>query len=190
MKSRLIVLTALVLLAVLPLAGGAVRGLPEGFFSYPPLIVHKPLHAPFSVPVFAAIASLCVCMAMVFLFPRRFGFAPPIGPPRARPVGESVQAAPIRPPTGMFPLHGKLGLALLAVSWVVAWSRGNLPPAIASHMFFPLWLGFVFTMDGLVFRRSGHSLFADRRGTFLLLFPMSALSWWYFELLNRLVRNW
>ncbi len=190
MKSRLIIMTALFLLAVLPLAGGVVRGLPEGFFSFPPLIVQKPLHAPFSVPVFVAIAAFCIFMAMLYLFPRRFGFALPRRPPRACPVGESVQKPPPLPPTRKFPLHGKLGLALLAISWVVAWGRFGLPPAIASHTFFPLWLGFVFTMDGLVFRRSGHSLFADRRGTFLLLFPVSALSWWYFELLNRLVRNW
>ena len=45
-------------------------------------------------------------------------------------------------------------------------------------------------MDGWVFRRSGASLFARRRATFFLLFPVSALSWWYFEFLNRFARNW
>ena len=66
----------------------------------------------------------------------------------------------------------------------------DLPGAAEQHTFFPLWLGFIFVLDGLVFRRAGHSLFADRRREFLLLFPVSALSWWYFEFLNRFVRNW
>lgn len=187
MKTRGIIFTALGLLAGLPLAGGAARGLPEGFFSFPPLIHQPPAHAPFAWPVFAVFAAIGLLAMGLFFFPRRFGFSPP----RACPVGESVPpSSPIRSRTARFPLHGKLGLGLLLVSWVLAWGRFDLPGIAEQHTFFPLWLGFIFTLDGLVFRRAGRSLWKNRRPAFVLLFPASALSWWYFEFLNRFVRNW
>ena len=186
MRNRLVILLSLILLAALPLAGQAVRGFPDGFFAFPPLIHQPPAHAPFSTPVFAVFAAIALLGAGLFLFPRRFGFSPP----RACPVGESVPSSPSTPASRPFPLHGRLGLALLSAAWICAWAPLDLPDWIARHTFFPLWLGFIFTMDGLVFRRAGRSLFANRRPTFWLLFPVSAISWWYFEFLNRFVQNW
>lgn len=78
----------------------------------------------------------------------------------------------------------------MLVSWIFAWTRFDLPGPAEQHTFFPLWLGLIFTLDGLVFRRAGRSFFATRRPAFLLMFPVSALSWWYFEFLNRFVQNW
>ena len=176
MKRRLPIIIALVLLAALPLAGGAVHGLSERFFAFPPLVVHKPVHSPFAWPVFFAFAAIGVLAAGLFIFPRRFGFAPLPVPPAPTP--------------GRFPLHGKIGLVLMAISWVLAWGRFDLPGIAEQHTFFPLWLGFILTMDGLVFRRAGTSIFTSRRTTFFLMFPVSALSWWYFEFLNRFVHNW
>ncbi len=176
MKPRLVIASALLLLAALPLAGQLLRGFPDGFFSFPPLIHQAPPHAPFSPPVFAAFAAIGLLAAGLLLFPRRFGFTPPPAAPAPAPA--------------RFPLHGTLGLALLLASWALAWSRIDLPGAAEQHTFFPLWLGFILALDGYVFRRTGDSLFATRRPTFLLLFPASALSWWYFEFLNRFVRNW
>ncbi len=177
MKTRGIIFTALGLLAALPLAAGIRRGLPEGFFAFPPLIHQQPAHAPFSWPIFVVFAAIGLLAAGLFFFPRRFGFNPP-------------PATPAAPPVARFPLHGKLGLALMLVSWALAWTRLDLPGIAEQHTFFPLWLGFIFTLDGLVFRRAGRSLWKNRRAAFLLLFPASALSWWYFEFLNRFVRNW
>ena len=57
-------------------------------------------------------------------------------------------------------------------------------------MFVPLWLGYIFTVDGLIYSRRRHSLFGSHRLTFLCLFPASAMSWWYFEYLNRFIKNW
>ena len=176
MRRRIVILLALALLPALPLAGGVWRGFPEGFFSFPPLVTQPPAHAPFSWPVFTAIAALALLAAGILIFPRRFGFSP-----------APVSAAPAR---ARFPLHGRLGLGLLLVSWFLAWSRFDLPGIAEQHTFFPLWLGFIFFLDGLVYRRAGRSLFANRRREFFLLFPVSALSWWYFEFLNRFVRNW
>lgn len=176
MKRRFILATALALLALLPLAGGTWRGFPEGFFAFPPLVHGQPAHAPFSWPIFAVFAAIGLLAAGLVLFPRRFGFSPLPAPPPPAP--------------NRFPLHGQLGLAALLVSWLLAWGRFDLPGAVAQHTFFPLWLGFICALDGLVFRRAGESLFVNRRAAFLLAFPVSALSWWYFEFLNRFVRNW
>ena len=176
MSKRGPILSALVLLAVLPLVGGAGRGFAEGFFSFPPLVASPPAHAPFSGPVFAVFAALGLLAAGLLFFPRRFGFPRP-----------PVAFTPVR---AGFPRHGRLGLVVLLGSWFLAWSRLDLPGPAEQHTFFPLWLGFIFFLDGLVYRRAGRSLFTNRRREFLLLFPVSALSWWYFEFLNRFVRNW
>ena len=182
MSKRVPILLALVLLAALPLAGGAWRGFPEGFFAFPPLVTQPPDHAPFAWPVFAVVAAIALLAAGILIL----GFRPP----RPCGAGESGPAVPPPPPRCPFPRHGRLGLGLLLVAWFFAWSRLDLPGAAEQHTFFPLWLGFIFFLDGLVFRRAGRSLFTSRRPAFLLAFPISALSWWYFEFLNRFVRNW
>ena len=182
MKSRLIILFALVLIATLPLAGQSLRGFPEGFFAFPPLVHGQPVHAPFSWPIFAVFAVFALLTAGILFV----GFRPP----RACPVGESGPTSPPTPPPRPFPLHGRLGLALLFVSWILAWGRFDLPGAAEQHTFFPLWIGFIFALDGLVFRRAGRSRFMNGRPAFALAFPVSALSWWYFEFLNRFARNW
>lgn len=190
MRSRLIILSALLLLWTLPLAGGAMRGFPEHFFRFPPLVIRQPVHAPFFAPVFLVFAAIGIFAMFILLRPPRpRAIAEPIpgsSPPPPCGVGESVSLSTPSP----FPLHGLLGLALLLLSWILAWSRLDLPGPAEQHTFFPLWLGFIFFLDGLVFRRSGQSFFATRRPAFFLMFPVSALSWWYFEFLNRFVQNW
>lgn len=195
MKSRAPIVAALALLAALPLAGQALRGFPSGYFSFPPLVVTAPSHAPFLWPVWWIFAVVGLFAALLLFRPRWFGFRPP-SPPRpglpagalatAGGAGESGPPSSPRP----FPLHGWFGLALLAVSWFLAWSRLDLPGPAEQHTFFPLWLGFILFLDGLVVRRSGTSLATTARRDFLLMFPVSAVSWWYFEFLNRSVRNW
>jgi len=176
-KSRAPIVAALALLAALPLAGQALRGFPPGYFSFPPLVVTAPDHAPFLWPVWWIFAAVGLFAALLLLRPRGFGFSP-------------EPASPSQDGIIPLPLHGRFGLALLAVSWFLAWSRLDLPGPAEQHTFFPLWLGFILFLDGLVFRRSGTSLATARRRDFLWMFPVSAVSWWYFEFLNRSVRNW
>ena len=182
MRNRLAISAALFLLAALPLAGQARRGFPEGFFAFPPLVHGQPAHASFSWPIFIVFAVFALLAAGILFV----GFRPP----RACPVGESGPTSPPTPAPSRFPLHGRLGLALLLVSWILAWSRIDLPGIAEQHTFFPLWIGFIFALDGLVFRRAGRSRFMNGRPAFALAFPVSALSWWYFEFLNRFARNW
>lgn len=86
-----------------------------------------------------------------------------------------------------FPPRGWVGLALVAVSWPLNW----LLPGLRTHIFFfPLWLGFILTLDGLVLRRTGTSSWQRSRLRFGWLFIASIPVWWFFELVNQFTRNW
>ena len=77
------------------------------------------------------------------------------------------------------------GLALVALFWPLNWMLES------THvLFFPLWLGYVLAVDGLVRLRTGTSLLARAPRTFVALFPLSVPSWWLFEAFNERLHNW
>lgn len=80
-----------------------------------------------------------------------------------------------------------IGIILIAITWPLAW----FGPAPASwYTFFPLWLGYILTVDGLTFLRSGTSLLARDARRFALLFAFSIPLWWVFEFANQFLQNW
>jgi hypothetical protein len=88
---------------------------------------------------------------------------------------------------GRWPLHGWLGLTLVALFWILNWSLSGL----RTHWgFFPLWLGYSLAVDALVCRRKGHSLLTRNPSAFAGLFLISAPAWWLFELINLRTQNW
>ncbi len=86
-----------------------------------------------------------------------------------------------------FPPHGWIGLALIAVFWSLNWTLNGLR---AHLLFFPLWLGYALSVDGLVCRRKGNSLLSRSWTHFILLFVISVPAWWLFELINMRTQNW
>jgi hypothetical protein len=85
---------------------------------------------------------------------------------------------------GRWPLHGWLGLTLVAVFWILNWS-------LRTHWgFFPLWLGYALTVDAFVFLRKGSSLLTRNPAAYAGLFLVSAPAWWLFELINFRTQNW
>jgi hypothetical protein len=86
-----------------------------------------------------------------------------------------------------FPLHGWLGLLLVAVFWYINWNFTGLRTHWA---FFPLWLGYALTVDGLVFLRRGTSLLARDWRKYIGLFFVSIPVWWIFEGVNVRLQNW
>ena len=86
-----------------------------------------------------------------------------------------------------FPLHLPLGLILVTVAWTLAWvgSRGW-----SHYIFFPLWLGYILTVDGLTVLRAGTSLLTRDARRFALLFAFSIPLWWVFDFANRVLGNW
>jgi hypothetical protein len=86
-----------------------------------------------------------------------------------------------------FPFHGWLGLGLVILFWILNWT---LTGARTHWGFFPLWLGYCLSMDGLVKWRTGTSLLTRSPRKYIGLFLVSAPGWWLFELLNLRTQNW
>lgn len=88
---------------------------------------------------------------------------------------------------GAAPTQIGFGLALVAVAWPLAWS-GIRP--FSEFTFFPLWLGYVLSVDGVTRWRSGDSLLARSPKRFVLLFGFAVPLWWLFEFANGYLGNW
>lgn len=86
-----------------------------------------------------------------------------------------------------FPLHGWLGLTLVLLFWILNWT---LTGPRTHWGFFPLWLGYCLTIDGLVLWRTGTSLLKRSLSKYVGLFLVSAPVWWLFELFNLRTENW
>ncbi len=86
-----------------------------------------------------------------------------------------------------WPVHGWIGVVLIAVFWPLNW----VLPGLRTHLlFFPLWLGYVLVVDALVLHRRGTSILTRAPGGFVLLFVLSAPAWWLFEAFNARTGNW
>lgn len=87
----------------------------------------------------------------------------------------------------LLPLHGWAGVAMIVLFWSLNWSLDGP----RTHVyFFPMWLGYVLAVDGLVLMRRGTSILTRSRREFAFLFVFSAPSWWIFELFNWRTKNW
>lgn len=85
------------------------------------------------------------------------------------------------------PIYGWTGISLILIFWPLNWMLSGL----RTHWgFFPLWLGFILTMDSLVYLRKGTSLIKRSTSLFIGLFIVSAPVWWLFEILNYVIKNW
>ncbi len=85
------------------------------------------------------------------------------------------------------PLHFWIGLGLVVLFWTLNWT---LPDLRTHWAFFPLWLGYALTIDGLVFMRKGNSLATRQPLGYVMLFLLSIPGWWLFELINLRTQNW
>ena len=93
----------------------------------------------------------------------------------------------VRKKTVNFPLYGWLGLSIALVFWGINWFGTGLRTHWA---FFPMWLGYCLTIDGLVSWQTGSSLLVRSPRKYIGLFFVSAPVWWLFELLNLRTLNW
>ncbi len=165
---------AATLILALPLLGAVVGGKPlPPYLQFPPRTPDI-RHAPFSLPVFLGLSLLFLAATAPFVR-RLIAFRPEAGPRKAP-----------RP----FPWWGWAGLATMAASWILAWTRFPWMGALQAHTFTPLWLSYIVVVNAFAFRRTGECLLLSRTRRFLLLFPASAAFWWTFEYLNRFVGNW
>jgi hypothetical protein len=80
-----------------------------------------------------------------------------------------------------------IGVLLVAVFWPLNWMLPGTPTA---YLFFPLWLGYILLVDGLVLTRTGTSRLERSPRRFASLFFISAPAWWVFEWINQRTHNW
>jgi hypothetical protein len=172
--SILVVFT--ILLLGLPLVGVWLSGSSALLFvSFPPLT--RPMgHEPFSWPVF--IVYLVLAMGILCTI----GVAARRTPPGA--------ASGLRPVKRRLPWWGWLAAAVLLFSWLLAWTRFQWFAPLQRHTFIPLWCSFIVLANALCLRQSGTCPLLNKPVFFLVLFPVSAVFWWYFEYLNQFVHNW
>jgi len=85
------------------------------------------------------------------------------------------------------PAHGYAGIVLVVLSWTLSWAR--IDPFFR-YSFFPLWFGYITTMDALVYWRQGTSFYTRNIWKVVQLFIFSSLFWWAFEGANMPVQNW
>ncbi|MDP3655216.1 MAG: hypothetical protein Q8R67_26450 [Rhodoferax sp.] len=140
--------------------------LPPGFGVFPPLFVAA---APgFNLLVFTVIALVEIGIVIFLLFPQRFGFTVPAPSPRPAPA--------------KFPVWFWIGAAVTLFFWWLMWTRVTPFGDLVYYAFTPLWWGFILTLDGLVYHRSGgYSLLANRPKTLLISAAVSLVGWTYFE---------
>ena len=89
-----------------------------------------------------------------------------------------------------FPWWGWISFLSCIFFWGVAWSRFDLFKQFQPHTFAPLWVSFIVFLNSLSFRKNRRCILTHKTSLFLVLFPISAVFWWFFEYLNRFVQNW
>jgi hypothetical protein len=79
------------------------------------------------------------------------------------------------------------GIVLTALSWISAWGNFGI---FSEYSFFPLWIGYILSINGTSEILFGISLLRRMGCLFLGLFAASIPLWWFFEHINSIVQNW
>jgi hypothetical protein len=168
----------LALVLALPLIGGlsAGRALAE-FIQFPPPLEIPTEYVRFSKLAAGAVAALLAAVGLSWLVGRR----------QVRTTQHDGIAPTI---TGRFPGWGWAALAWTSAWWMLAWTRWEWFAPLQQYTFFPLWLGFIVSVNAATERRAGSCLMRRAPRRWLALYAASAVCWWAFEWLNRFVRNW
>ena len=87
----------------------------------------------------------------------------------------------------LLPYRGLLGLMLICVAWPFSWAESGTG---LQYTFFPLWLGFILAVDGLVLRRTGTSFIVRSPKIMAMMFILAVPYWWMFEAINQVIQNW
>ena len=159
----------------LPLLGIVLAGYPVlRYLEFPPKTPYV-IHAPFSWIAFMIYSLFITGMVLPLLIQAIKGI-------HRNPNGSANQRR--------FPWWGWCGVLTGGMVWILAWTRFSWFAPFQPHTFAPLWGSYILVINALRYRKTGHCMMLDRPGFFLLLFPISAAFWWFFEYLNRFVQNW
>jgi hypothetical protein len=171
---KFIMLSAMLL--GLPLLGIWVAGYPLAqYLEFPPSSRYV-THSPFSLAVFSGYTLFILSITV------------PPGVILVRALKN--RNAPKITSTHTFPMWGWMAVISGVVTWVIAWTRFACFSGIQNHTFVPLWISFIVVVNAMTFKRTGRCMITHQTRLFVVLFPVSALFWWFFEYLNRFVQNW
>ncbi len=87
----------------------------------------------------------------------------------------------------MFKWYGLLGILLIAFAELNFFFR--IEP-FANKYFIIIWIGYILTIDAVVYRMRRKSLLMSNTWKFIGLFFLSAVFWWVFEFINIRIGNW
>ena len=163
----------LVLVSAPPLLGAlGVESFPWQLFLELPPRTHYMHHAELLWPVVYGVAAVALA-SMIWC---GWMCAPWVGSNRAG--------------RGKFPWWVWLGALALGIGWATAWSRAAWMAVVHPFSFVLIWIGYILLVEALLVRFGGRSSYALWGKSYLRLYPLSAMFWWTFELLNRFVQNW
>ncbi len=151
--------------------------LPPGFGEFPPQFVEN---APgFSLTYFLVMLASVLYIGGLLLFPQYFGF-------KGAPV------IPRKKSKASLPWWFWAGGIVMGFFWWLMWSRVTPFGDLVFWAFTPLWWGFIFFLDGIIYQRNnGASLFSEKPKTLFICGIISILGWVYFEYYDYFVLgNW
>ena len=86
-----------------------------------------------------------------------------------------------------FKIYGIIGIILIILVEINFFLK--IQPF--ANWYFPIiWLGYILTIDALIYKIKGNSLISNRLLTILGMFIISSLFWWLFEFTNISLNNW
>ena len=89
-----------------------------------------------------------------------------------------------------FPFWGYAALCGLLLFWAAAWLFIDKESNWRYFTFSGIWYCYIVIASAWHYRIAGWTPLTNNPLRFFLLFPLSAIFWWCFELINRIVENW
>ncbi|MBE1300425.1 MAG: mechanosensitive ion channel protein MscS [Alteromonadaceae bacterium] len=151
--------------------------LPPGFGEFPP---QKVADAPgFSWIYFLLMLPGVFFVTALVIWPKKFGFK------GAEPAPRPSKLAP-------FPWWFWAGLVCNLFFWGLMWDHSMMLGNLVYWSFTPMWWGFIFVLDGIVYKRNnGVSLASSKPKVFWISAIISVVGWAYFEYYDYFVlANW
>lgn len=179
-KAKLLLALSLTLL--LPVVGSYIKwgGLPPGFDLLP-----RDARTPpgFDMTMFIILSITAVLIWSFVFFPRLFGFK--------KPEEVEVEATTAVGAKGL-PWWFWPGFLVMSASWIVMWGQFESLGNLRFYTFVPLWWGYIFFLDGLLYYRTGGRSFVATWPKLMAICGLLSMpGWYYFEYLNFFVmKNW
>lgn len=144
----------------------------KDYFDFPPLTPEK-IFKDFSWPVFWTVAAIFAVTMLLYFFPTLFGWK------------KGEKNIVIARPSVAFPIWFWAGLVVWAGSFIFLIGHFSGPKWFLNWAYVPLYWGFTFMLDGIVYKRTGgKSIFNNDPQELVAIGVASVSGWLIFEYLN------